>query len=175
MRVRLKACLLACILGPAALTGCGEAQTKFEKEVTTEERAVACARETIQGGYELISTAELKELIDKKQPMVLIDSMPFEGSYAKEHIAGAKNFEFPIPIMEKWDGETMGERTEEQYAELLGPDKKALVIVYCGFVKCTRSHNAAVYAKKLGYTNVKRHPGGIYAWKGRGFPTRSAE
>ena len=33
-------------------------------------------------------------------------------------------------------------------------------------MKCTRSHNAAVFAKKLGYKNVYRFPGGIFAWKG---------
>ena len=28
---------------------------------------------------------------------------------------------------------------------------------------------------KLDYTNVYRHPGGIYAWKGAGFPVERGE
>ena len=43
---------------------------------------------------------------------------------------------------------------------------ECLIVVYCGFVKCARSHNAAVFAQDLGYTNVKRYAGGIYAWRG---------
>ena len=43
------------------------------------------------------------------------------------------------------------------------------IIVYCGFTKCGRSHNGALWAKKLGYTNVYRMPGGIKAWKQQGF------
>jgi rhodanese-related sulfurtransferase len=52
----------------------------------------------------------------------------------------------------------------------LGPDKDKTLVFYCGFVKCTRSHNGAAFAKKLGYKNVYRFPGGIFAWKGAGFP-----
>ena len=48
-----------------------------------------------------------------------------------------------------------------------------MIIVYCSFVKCTRSHNGAVWAVKLGYTDVYRYSGGIYAWKGAGFETDS--
>ena len=65
---------------------------------------------------------------------------------------------------------TAGGKTEADYVKLLGPDKDATIVVYCGFVKCTRSHNGAVWAKKLGYKNVLRYPGGIFAWKGAGFP-----
>ena len=66
-----------------------------------------------------------------------------------------------------------GELTVQQKAEfeaLLGPDKDKTIVVYCGFVKCTRSHNGAAWALKLGYTNVYRHPGGIFAWKGAAHP-----
>ncbi len=33
-----------------------------------------------------------------------------------------------------------------------------------------RSHNGAAWAKKLGYTNVYRHPRGIKAWLEAGYP-----
>lgn len=41
-------------------------------------------------------------------------------------------------------------------------DKK--IVVYCGFVKCKRSHEAAAYLVENGYTKVYRYPGGISAW-----------
>jgi rhodanese-related sulfurtransferase len=63
----------------------------------------------------------------------------------------------------------------EDYKRLLGENKDTPVVVYCGFVKCTRSHNGAAWAVKLGYKNVFRYPGGIFAWKGAGFSIEKAE
>ncbi len=54
---RLSATLL--FLAAACLVaGCGK--NKFQQEVETEEVAVKLAREVQQGGYELITTAELR-------------------------------------------------------------------------------------------------------------------
>jgi len=75
--------------------------------------------------------------------------------------------------MKEWDSKETNGTTMEDYKKLLGPDTKKLIVIYCGFVKCTRSHNGALWAKKLGYTNVFRHPGGIFAWKGAGYPVDS--
>lgn len=38
------------------------------------------------------------------------------------------------------------------------------IVVYCGFVKCRRSHFAADYLVRQGYTKVSRYAGGISAW-----------
>jgi thiosulfate/3-mercaptopyruvate sulfurtransferase len=95
-----------------------------------------------------------------------VDTMPYEDSYKKNHIPGAKQFLFPIPDMNEWKNEETGGKSQEDFATLLGPDKNKKIVVYCGFVKCTRSHNGAMWARKLGYANVYRHPGGIFAWKG---------
>jgi thiosulfate/3-mercaptopyruvate sulfurtransferase len=88
-------------------------------------------------------------------------------------VPGAKSFLFPIPDMPDWNSKETGGKSQEDYLTLLGPDKDKTIVIYCGFVKCTRSHNGAVWAKKLGYKNVLRFPGGIYAWKGAKFPTES--
>jgi rhodanese-related sulfurtransferase len=77
--------------------------------------------------------------------------------------------------METWDTSKTEGKTKEDYAALLGPDKNRTIVVYCGFVKCTRSHNGAMWARKLGYQNVIRQPGGIFAWKGAEYPIESAE
>ena len=152
--------------------GCG--QNKFQKEVETEKVAVKLARHMAEGEYEVITTAELKVLLDKRPEMVLVDAMPLEASYKKQHISGAVQFLFPKATMQTWDTAETAGKSEEDYESLLGEDKKKLVVVYCGFTACGRSHNAALWARRKGYLNVKRYPGGIFAWKGAGLPTVAA-
>ncbi len=139
---------------------------KFEKEVKIETSAVKLAREVMRGGYDLVTTEELKKWIDGGKKMLIVDTMPYEASYKKSHVPGAKQFLFPIPDMAEWDSNETAGKSQQDYAALLGADKDKPIVVYCGFVKCTRSHNGAVWAKKLGYTNVYRYSGGIFAWKG---------
>ncbi|MCI5139990.1 MAG: rhodanese-like domain-containing protein [Candidatus Electrothrix sp. AR1] len=163
------------ILGATSASALGFGKNKFEKEVEKEQGAVKLARETMQGDYDLITTTELKKLIDSGKDILIIDTMPYEDSYKKNHIPGAKQFLFPIPPMETWDTKETGGKSQDDYAALLGTDKNRTIVVYCGFVKCTRSHNGAMWARKLGYTKVLRHPGGIFAWKGADYPTDSAK
>jgi rhodanese-related sulfurtransferase len=153
------------IAGVVASAGCGE--NKFQKEVETEKSAVGLARQVKAGGYELVTTEELKKLIDDKTDLLLVDTMPADD-YAKEHIAGAVNFGLPKEDMNEWNAKEASDKTEEDFAKLLGHDKDKLIVIYCGFTACGRSHNGAMWARKLGFTNVKRHPGGIFAWKGAG-------
>jgi rhodanese-related sulfurtransferase len=150
------------------------AKNKFEKEVDKEKDAVKLVREVQRGGYDVVTTEELKQWIDAGKNMIIVDTMPYEASYKKAHIPGAKQFLFPIPEMNVWDTKETDGKTQEDYARLLGPDKEKVIVVYCGFVKCTRSHNGAVWARKLGYRNVYRQPGGIFAWKGVNYKTESA-
>ncbi|WP_136799890.1 MULTISPECIES: rhodanese-like domain-containing protein [Desulfosediminicola] len=140
--------------------------SKFAKEVTTEASAVKLSREVQRGGYDVITTEELQKAIEADEDLLIIDTMPYEASYKKNHIPGAKQFLFPIPDMNEWDTKETDGKSIADYEALLGPDKNKKIVVYCGFVKCTRSHNGAMWAAKLGYTNVLRHPGGIFAWKG---------
>ena len=94
--------------------------------------------------------------------------MPAEDSFAKGHIRGAVNFAFPKEVMDEWSDEVMAGQKQEDFQKLLGEDKDRKIVVYCGFVKCARSHNAAICARELGYESVYRYPGGIYAWRGSG-------
>lgn len=146
------------------------AKNKFEKEVDKEQAAVKLTREMQRGGYDIVTTAELKQWIDEDKQMVIVDTMPYDASYKKGHIPGAKQFLFPIPEMTGWDTKETDGKTQEDFKALLGPDKTKTIVIYCGFVKCTRSHNGAAWAVKSGYTNVYRHPGGIFAWKGADYP-----
>jgi rhodanese-related sulfurtransferase len=129
------------------------------KELETEKIAVNFAREVARGGYNIVTTEELKNWIDQKKDMLIVDTMPYEDSYKKQHIPGAVQFEFPIPEVTELD-----DKTKAAFEKLLGPNKDRVIVIYCGFTKCTRSHNGAMWAKKLGYKNVYRYPGGIKAW-----------
>jgi rhodanese-related sulfurtransferase len=156
------------------LSGCFAAD-KFEQEVEKEQAAVKLVREVQRGGYDVITAAELKGLLDSGKDILVVDTMPYGGSYEKEHVPGAVQFLFPIPEMESWDRKETDDKTVEAFTQTLGPDRNRTIVFYCGFVKCTRSHNGALWAKKLGYRNVFRFAGGIFAWKGAGYPVASAE
>ena len=150
-------------------------QSKFEKEVETEASAVKLLREVQRGGYDVVTTEELKQWIDSGKDVLVVDTMPYEDSYKKQHVPGAVQILFPIPDMAEWDDEQTGGKTQDDFKTLLGDDKSKPIVIYCGFVKCTRSHNGAAWAVKLGYENVYRYPGGRFAWKGADFPVAQIE
>jgi len=129
------------------------------QELETEKVAIKLTRETVKGGYGIVRTDELKQWLEGGKQMLIVDTMPYADSYVKEHIPGAVQFEFPIEELPSLD-----DKTRADFVKLLGEDKDRLLVFYCGFTKCGRSHNGAWWAKQLGYTNVYRYPGGIKAW-----------
>lgn len=151
------------------------ATDKFEAEVEKEAGAVKLVREVQRGGYDVVTTEELKQWIDSGKDMLVVDTMPYEDSYKKQHVPGAVQFLFPIADMNHWDTKETDGKTQDDFVELMGADKDKPIVVYCGFVKCTRSHNGAAWAVKLGYKNVYRYPGGIFAWKGADYPVESVK
>ncbi|MGD9179211.1 MAG: rhodanese-like domain-containing protein, partial [Desulfobacterales bacterium] len=70
---------------------------KFEKEVEKETGAVKLVREVQHGGYNVVTTKELKKWIDSGKDMLIVDTMPYDDSYKKQHVPGAVQFLFPIP------------------------------------------------------------------------------
>jgi thiosulfate/3-mercaptopyruvate sulfurtransferase len=148
---------------------------KFQKEVEKENGAVKLIREVQRGGYDVVKTDELKIWLDEGKDMIIVDTMPYEASYKKNHVPGAVQFLFPIPDMNQWDTKETDNKSQAEYEKLLGSDKNKTIVVYCGFVKCTRSHNGAAWAKKMGYKNVYRYPGGIFAWKGAEYKMEKSE
>jgi thiosulfate/3-mercaptopyruvate sulfurtransferase len=163
--------LVLMLAGPAAALF----ENKFEQEVAKETEAVKLVRDVKRGGYDVVETAELKQWIDSGKDMVIVDTMPYEASYKKNHVPGAVQFLFPIPDMVQWNTQETDGKTREDFIKLLGSDKNKVIVIYCGFVKCTRSHNGAAWAVKLGYKNVYRYPGGIFAWKGADYPMEGSE
>jgi rhodanese-related sulfurtransferase len=165
--------LIALILGSiiaCSISGAGYALEWGSKETETEKLAVQFADQVKKGGYGIVTTDELKAWIDKKEPMLIVDTMPLEDSYKKNHIPAAVQIEFPVEEMSQLD-----EAKKADLEKLLGPDKNRKIVFYCGFTKCGRSHNAAMWATKLGYTNVYRQPGGIKAWMEAGYPVEKED
>lgn len=146
------------------LSGAALALEWGAKEIETEKLAIQFANQVKKGGYGIVATEELKAWVDKKEPMLIVDTMPLADSYKKNHIPSAVQMEFPLEELTQLD-----DNKRAAFEKLLGPDKARKIVIYCGFTKCGRSHNGALWAVKLGYTNVWRHPGGIKAWMESGY------
>ena len=123
---------------------------KFEKEVEKEAGAVKLVREVQRGGYDVVTTEDLKKWIDSGKDMLIVDTMPYEDSYKKQHVPGAVQFLFPIPEMKQWDAKETAGKSQEDFIKHLGSDRNKPIVIYCRFVKCTRSYNGAAWAVKLG-------------------------
>lgn len=126
------------------------------------------------GKYKVIDTATMKKWIDSGKKIVLIDAMP-ATQWTAAHIPGAVNCEAP---MGKWmdkkfawgEGQKTALKKAVNYKSKAKAKKsKTVVVTYCGFVGCDRSHYAAKYIKSLGYKNVYRYVGGGAAWEDAGY------
>lgn len=158
------------VAGIFCFAGSGKALAAWgDKELETEKTAVTFEREVARGSYKVVTTEELKGWIDQKKDMLIVDTMPADN-FKKEHIPGAVNFPLPIPEMKEMDA-----KTKADLEKVLGQNKDRLIVFYCGFTKCTRSHNGAMWAVKLGYKNVYRQPGGIKAWEEAAYPVEKSK
>ena len=101
--------LVVCLSTPAM------AKNKFKKELEKEQGAVKLVREVQRGGYDVVTTKELKQWIDAGKDMLIIDTMPYAASYKKGHVPGAKQFLFPIPDMQTWDTKETNGKSKEDF------------------------------------------------------------
>ncbi len=150
------------------LAGCGPHHPPVVTEPTPQQIADAN-----QADYTFINTKDLAELIHQRSNMILIDARP-EPIFRKGHILGSTSFLFPdrTPV-DPWSETTHGGPSPETYARQLGQDKAIPIIVYGENAQSQRSHQAALWARRLGYKNVRRFVGGLAAWMDAGEQTRS--
>lgn len=137
--------LFIMVLCLAFLVGCGGQGDKTTTEIitTTESEAVTMNQSL---GYEQITGAEAKMLMDTEGDYIIIDARTTE-EFDEGHIEGA----ILIPEYE------IGNRAENEL-----PRKDQLILVYCRSGR--RSKIAAETLVDLGYTNVKEF-GGIIDWE----------
>jgi len=100
--------------------------------------------------YAEVPVEFVKNAIDTKTDMVLVDSRPKDGKYEQGHVPTAVN----IP-----------DTQFEKMTNLLPAKKNTLLIFYCGGFECKLSHKSASKAIKLGYTDVKVFSAGYPAWQ----------
>jgi thiosulfate/3-mercaptopyruvate sulfurtransferase len=169
--MEIKKCVLfACVcIGFAALAITGTVWAA-DKELTNEKIAVKFEREVERGGYKVVTTQELKGWLDQKKEVLVVDTMPADN-FRKQHIPGAVNFE----IQRHPELTEMSDKMKADFEKLLGPDKDRTIVFYCGFTDCERSHNAGMWAIKLGFKNVYRQPGGIVGWVEAGYPVEKSQ
>ena len=58
----------------------------------------------------------------------------------------------------------------ETLAPELAPSKNTAVVTYCSNMQCNNSTIAAERLRELGYTNVRKFPGGKQEWVDAGLP-----
>ena len=133
------------------------------KEIPIEKASIKLVADVKDGGYQLISAEELNKWMTEKKDMIIIDSMPKED-FAKTHIKGAVNSPFPRTEKELTPTE------KENVVKVAGADKNKIIVIYCGFTACRRSHFGAKTLVENGYKNIYRYPGGIISWKENKFP-----
>ena len=146
-------------------------QQKYKQETALENIAVRLAREMAEGGYQLLTTEELYHENQNGFSGLLVDVRESK-SYEQGHIPGARNFTFPKGVImdNEWDVRLMGGKVPADFEGFLGEDKSRVLVFSCGRTRCERGHNGALWAVRLGYKKVFRHPGGVEAWMGEGYP-----
>lgn len=105
-------------------------------------------------GYKEINTEELKEMIDSKKTMVLLDARKkLKGGL----IPGAKNLPYNAD--------------DKEVAHSLGSlSKDAIIVVYCANLYCPLSKYLAEKLFSMGYTNVYKYPDGVAGWLDKDYP-----
>ena len=92
--------------------------------------------------HDLVDAAFVMDHVQIPMPedVMIIDARPFKPKYVQGHI--------PMAV-------SIPNSTFDKMTDKLPTDKNALLIFYCGGLKCKLSHKAAHKAEALGYTNVK--------------------
>lgn len=102
----------------------------------------------------IISTEELKGILERGEPVVLIMAMS-DAAFSMGHIPGSIN------------------ATKAEDLDWL-EDLDAPIIVYCTGRDCAASWIASRLMITAGYRNVRHYPGGLAAWSAAGLPLSSS-
>ena len=148
-----------------ALAGLASAQTSPKGlEVPIESAAIKFVSDVKDGGYKVVSTAELKKWLDEGKKLTIISTLPVSDDKALGIIPSALNA--PIPKTEK----ELTPADKDNLLKVAAPYKESAIVLYCGFVGCRRSHIGAKILVDAGFKDVYRYPAGILGWKEAGYP-----
>jgi PQQ-dependent catabolism-associated CXXCW motif protein len=113
-------------------------------------------------GAKTITTPQLRAMMLANPPLLL------------DVVGGAQTVSLPGAIWLRGAGlgnslhDQLQERLGIRLAELAGGDKARAIVFFCLSKTCWLSHNAAVRAVALGYSNVYWYRGGRSAWNAAG-------
>ena len=106
-------------------------------------------------------------LLKSAQPPVVVDVW----AGANESIPGAVTLLSGGIALEDPAAEAAYEARFVGLLKLLSPDPDKLLVFYCMSRDCWLSVNAAMRARKLGYSRVAWYRGGWVSWKAANLPT----
>ena len=112
----------------------------------------AIQAQSAEAEFALISTEQLKTMVETKKDFLLIDART-TTEYQEAHIVGA------VSIPEKNFDESLG---------LLPKGKSKLLVFYCNGVKCGKSKKSAIKATAIGYKNIQLYSEGFPVWEEKG-------
>jgi len=149
-----------------ALYGCVGAIGTSPKglELPIEQVALRFASDMKEGGYKIVTTDELKKWLDEGRNITILSTLPLAEDRGFGALPGALNAVMP---------KTEKDLTPEDKERILmgaGYDKERVLVVYCGFVACRRSHIGAKLLIDNGFKNVYRYPAGITGWREANYP-----
>ena len=102
----------------------------------------------------LISVQELKEKLDRGDPIKLVNALG-DWEYRAAHIPGSLHFATPEEALRKLD------RDDE-------------IVVHCSNPSCMASVALYQLLERNGYRNLRRFAGGLQAWQQAGYPLEGA-
>ncbi len=117
--------------------------------------AVGVAAEKTKDGFSIVSSEQLKELLDKKPAGLVVIDARTPQEYQEAHILGAVSI--PLPVLEKDNS-------------VLKFSKDARRVFYCNGVKCGKSGKSALIARSMGYANIAIYADGMPVWEEKGYP-----
>jgi rhodanese-related sulfurtransferase len=109
------------------------------------------------GEFADISMTDVQAASAAKSAVIIDANSP--ASYKAGHVPGALS----------WAA------IKDNLAASLPADKNTEIIAYCGNPHCPAYAQAAVAAKKLGYTNIKHMVDGIDGWREAKLPTEAGQ
>ncbi len=118
---------------------------------SNQKKETAAANDTSWQYTQIVDAAFVGQYAKVPMPedVMIIDSRPYKPKYIKGHI--------PMAV-------SMPYTQFDKKVDLLPENKDALLIFYCGGLKCKLSHKAAYKAEAMGYTNVKVFAEGFPGW-----------
>ncbi len=149
-----------------AFAGCASIPGTSSKglEIPIEKAAFKFVSDVKEGGYKIVGTDELKKWIDEGKKLTIISTLPANEDKEIGILPGAIN-----GVMPKSEKE-LTQNDKDNLLKVAGNDKEKVIVVYCGFVACRRSHQGAKVLVENGFQNVYRYPGGTTAWQEVGLP-----